>query len=129
MRSARRSRFGSGQRPLAAALALLWMMAGIAPAVHHHASHAARRAHHLHHAHCNHAPPASASAQPAAQVPTRHALCGLCVKLLMFNGFEKPLLTLADEAAAPYLGERSRSILPAAPPGRDGAARAPPRVV
>ncbi|MCG8456251.1 MAG: hypothetical protein MI919_08210 [Holophagales bacterium] len=103
---------------MAFVLALIWLIAGIAPALHHHEAKVAVDAH------CHHSE-LTASTHLETREPAYHESCGLCAKSQPFSSLERPLSTSAGQA----ITEREREgyrILPPGPPGRHGASRAPP---
>ena len=118
MRSHYHLRLESTRRPLAVVLTLLWMIAGLAPGLHHHEAEVAGDAH------C-HDSGLTVSTLLETQEPAHHKACGLCAKTLTFSGFERPAATVADEAVTERASESSL-LVPQGPPGRDGASRAPP---
>ena len=109
------------RRPLAVALALLWMIAGVAPALHHHEEVAGAVDSHCHDSGL------TTSTHLETLELALHETCGLCAKVLSFGGLDWPTETDADSPVEERGREGSR-LLPPDPVGRDGASRAPPTV-
>ncbi|MCG8462516.1 MAG: hypothetical protein MI919_40040 [Holophagales bacterium] len=107
-----------GRRSLAVALALLWSIVGVVPGLHFHDSDLAVEAH------C-HDSGLTASAHLETREPALHVACGLCAKVLSFDGLERPRAILVGERVSERAGDIS-STKPPVFSGRHGAARAPP---
>lgn len=92
----------------------------MAPALHHH--------HHgeeSEHQHCHHGAELTDTPQLETQEPEHKDFCDLCAKVLSFGSLDQPLASAAGELVAERFGESPR-VVPPGPPGRHGAARAPP---
>ena len=118
MQAIDRAGAGWGRRSLAVALALLWMIVGVLPGLHLHDSDVEVEAH------C-HDSGRTASAHLETREPAHSVACGLCAKVLSFDGLERPRATLVGEHVAERVGDIS-GAKPPVPSGRHGAARAPP---
>ncbi|MCG8457452.1 MAG: hypothetical protein MI919_14355 [Holophagales bacterium] len=118
MQTIYQARPGLWQRAFAAALAVLGLVAGVLPELHHHVGEAAVEARCLDSG-------LTTSAHLETPEPAHHEACGRCAKTSWFAGPERPQATLAGE----HVAERAREgsgIVPPGPPGRHGASRAPP---
>ena len=104
---------------MAVVLALLWMIAGVAPGLHHHEAEVAGDSH------CHDSGLAFLT-HLETQESAHPEACGLCAKMLSFSGLAGPSSTVAYELVATERSSEDSLLLPSGPPGRDGASRAPP---
>ena len=112
------------RRPIALALAALWLAVGVLPGWHQHDSDLAADGHV---GGACHDSGWAASKHFEPQEPFHSEACGLCTKLSSFEGLERPRAPFVGD----HLAERAdtlSSTQPTVSSGRHGAARAPPRV-
>ena len=107
-----------GRRTLAVSMALLWMFFGVLPGLHVHGSDLAAET-------LGHDSGPTASAGFEIRESSHPEACGLCAKILTFDGLGRARATLCGEHVAER-AERFSGSSPSVSSGRHGASRAPP---